>query len=307
MADRLAAVVPRSRSRSPQAVARADPGEMISQVKGVSGKTVATIKMSTQNQCHVLKHGISSVPQRTCVQEIETIRVMDSFAPSGIMLHVVVIHASSIRVLACVNMAWLHSVRTVIRELRREFLNGDFNVRCLAPEVLHDGQAKMRLQRILCMRYGNEVIDEEVVWWYRTQLYLQYAIGKNKMSFQDLYHRCYRFSPYKGYDFDIFKGVHRHCGKSQETLERPLASQLFHDARFVYARDMGCSHLGRSIREVLQTLICASDDTTLCPYVCGCADENVSASWRQPWIPLSISRMLASTIHEPLPTQQLPR
>ena len=307
MADRLAAVVPRSRSRSPRAVARADPGEMISQVKGVSGKTVATIKMSTQNQCHVLKHGISSVPQRTCVQEIETIRVMDSFAPSGIMLHVVVIHASSIRVLACVNMAWLHSVRTVIRELRRGFLDGDFNVGCLAPEVLHDGQAKMRLQRILCMRYGNEVIDEEVVWWYRTQLYLQYAIGKSKMSFQDLLHRCYRFSSYRGYDFDIFEGVYRHCSKSQETLERPLASQLFHDARFVYARDMGCSHLGRSIREVLLTLICASDDTTLCPYVCGCADENVSASWRQPWIPLSISRMLASTIHEPLPTQQLPR
>ena len=307
MADRLAAVVPRSRSRSPRAVAMADPGEMISQVKGVSGKPVATIKMSTQSQCHVLKHGISSVPQRTCVQEIETIRVMDSFAPSGIMLHVVVIHASSIRVLACVNMAWLHSVRTVIRELRRGFLDGDFNVGCLAPEVLHDGQAKMRLQRILCMRYGNKVIDEEVVWWYRTQLYLQYAIGKSKMSFQDLLHRCYRFSSYRGYDFDIFEGVYRHCGKSPETLERPLASQLFHDARFVYARDMGCSHLGRSIREVLLTLICASDDTTLCPYVCGCADENVSASWRQPWIPLSISRMLASTIHEPLPTQQLPR
>ena len=164
MAGRLAAVVPRSRSRSPQAVARADPGEMISQVKGVSGKTVATIKMSTQNQCHVLKHRISSVPQRTCVQERTTKRVMVSFAPCGIMVDVVVIHASSTKDLACVNMAWLHSVRTVIRELSRGFLNGDFNVGRLAPEVLHDGQAKMRLQKILCMQYGNEVLDEEVVW-----------------------------------------------------------------------------------------------------------------------------------------------
>ena len=307
MAGRHAAVVPRSRSRSPQAVARTDPGEMISQVRGVSGISVASIEMHTHDRCRVLKRRISSVPQRTCVQERTTKRVMVSSAPCGIMLHVVVIHASSIRVLACVNMAWLHSVRTVIRELRRGFLDGDFNVGCLAPEVLHDGQAKMRLQRILCMRYGNRVLDEDVVWWFRTQLYLQYAVGKSKMSFQDLLHRCYRFSSYRGYDFDIFEGVYRHCVMSQESLERSLGSQLFNDARFVYARDLGCQHLGRSIREVLQTLICASDDATFCPYVCGCADKVVYASWRQPWIPLSISRMLASTIHVPLATRQLPQ
>ena len=155
MAGRHAAVVPRSRSRSPQAVARTDPGEMISQVRGVSGISVASIEMHTHDRCRVLKHRISSVPQRTCVQERTTKRVMVSSAPCGIMLHVVVIHASSIRVLACVNMEWLHSVRTVIRELRRGFLDGDFHVGCLGPEVLHDGQAKLRLQRVLCMRFGR--------------------------------------------------------------------------------------------------------------------------------------------------------
>ena len=46
----------------------------------------------------ILKHRISSVPQRTCVQGRTTKRVMVSSAPSGIMLHVVVIHASSFRV-----------------------------------------------------------------------------------------------------------------------------------------------------------------------------------------------------------------
>ena len=39
----------------------------------------------------------------TCVQERTTKHVMVSSAPCGIMLHVVVIHASSSRVLACVN------------------------------------------------------------------------------------------------------------------------------------------------------------------------------------------------------------
>ena len=208
---------------------------------------------------------------------------MVSSAPCGIMLHVVVIHASPSRVLACVNREWLHSVQTVIRELRRGFLDGDFDVDCLAPEVLHNGQAKLRLQRVLCMRFGNKGLSEEQVWWFRTQLYLQYATGKSILSFQDLLRRCYLFSSYRGYDFDMFEGVYRHCVMSQENLERSLGSQLFKDAGFVSARDLGCQHLGRSINEVLQTLICASEDATFCPYRCGCADKVVYGSGRQHW------------------------
>ena len=200
---------------------------------------------------------------------------MVSSAPCGIMLHVVVIHASPSRVLACVNREWLHSVQTVIRELRRGFLDGDFDVDCLAPEVLHDGQAELRLRRVLCMRFGNTCRSKEQVWWFRTQLYLQYATGKSILSFQDLLRRCYLFSSYRGYDFDMFEGVYRHCVMSQETLERSLGSQLFKDAGFVYARDLGCQDLGRSIHEVLQTLICASEGRTFCPHMCSCAEEDL--------------------------------
>ena len=225
-----------------------------------------------------VRHGSLDLPSPnvcSCVQERTTKHVMVSSAPCGIMLHVVVIHASPSRVLACVNREWLHSVQTVIRELRRGFLDGDFDVDCLAPEVLHDGQAELRLQRVLCMRFGNTSLSEEQVWWFRTQLYLQYAIGKSILSFQDLLRRCYLFSSYRGYDFDMFEGVYRHCVMSQETLERSLGSQLFKDAGFVYARDLGCQHLGRSINEVLQTLICASEGTTFCPDMCGCAEEDL--------------------------------
>ena len=159
--------------------------------------------------------------------------------------------------------------------MRRGFLDGDFHVDCLAPEVLHNGQAKLRLQRVLCRWSGNTVFSEEQLWWFRTQQYLQYAIEKSNMSFQELLRRCYLFSPYRGYDFDMFEGVHRHCVMSQETLERPLGPQLFKDAGFVSARDLGCQHLGRSINEVLQTLICASEGTTFCPDMCGCAEEDL--------------------------------
>ena len=78
MAGRHAAVVPRSRSRSPQAVARTDPGEMISEVRGVSGISAASIEMHTHDRCRVLKRRISSAPQRTYVQERTTKRVMVS-------------------------------------------------------------------------------------------------------------------------------------------------------------------------------------------------------------------------------------
>ena len=74
---------------------------------------------------------------------------------------------------------------------------------CCRPKfqrVQTHGQAKLLLQRVLCKRFGNTYIhtglSEEQVWWFRTQLYLQYAIGKSIMSFQDLLRRCYLFSSY---------------------------------------------------------------------------------------------------------------
>ena len=224
-----------------------------------------------------VRHGSLDLPSPnvcSCVQERTTKHVMVSSAPCGIMLHVVVIRASPSRVLACVNREWLHSVQTVIRELRRGFLDGDFDVDCLAPEVLHDGQAKLRLQRVLDMRFGNTCRSKEQEWWFRTQLYLQYAIGKSSLSIQDLLRRCHGLSSYRRYDFDMFEGVYRH-NVARETLKRSLGSQLFKDAGFVYARDLGCQHLGRSINEVLQTLICASEGTTFCPDMCGCAEEDL--------------------------------
>ena len=93
------------------------------------------------------------------------------------------------------------------------------------------------------------------------------------MSFQDLFRRCYLFSSYSGYDFDIFEDVYRH--RTSENLEEPLGVQLFWEAGYVAARDMGCVNLGTSIYEVLQTLICAIAGTTYCPNMCGCAEENL--------------------------------
>ena len=78
------------------------------------------------------------------------------------------------------------------------------------------------------------------------------------------------FSLYAGHDFCIFEGVYRHhISAHPETL---LAAWVFCDARFVLARDLGCQRLGRSIHEVLQTVICAMAGTTFCPNLCGCAD-----------------------------------
>ena len=112
------------------------------------------------------------------------------------------------------------------------------------------------------------------MWWCNTKLYLRHTLLKQQMSFQELLHRCYLFSMYTGYDFEIFGGVYRYC--TSENLEKHLAAaQLFCDTRFVSVRDLGCQYLGTSIHEVLQTLICAMAGTTFCPDMCGCAEDDL--------------------------------
>ena len=199
--------------------------------------------------------------------------VMGSAAPFGITIRVIVMHAGVSRVSACVNSEWLQAVRAVICELRRGFLGSDFYVDCLLPDALDEDKVQQRLQSVLNIRFGNESIPDATVWWYNTQLYLHYAISKKSMFFQDLLYCCHVFSVYARYDFEIFEGVYRRfISEYSETL---LPARVFCDARFVSARDMGCRSLGRSIHEVLQTVICALAGTTFCPDLCGCADSDL--------------------------------
>ena len=167
-------------------------------------------------------------------------------------------------------------VRAVICELRRGILGSSFHVNCLG-HALHDDKAKQRLQRVLNIRFGNAIIPDLTVWWYNTQLYLQDTIWKIRMSFQELSHRCYRFSVYAGYDFEIFRGLYRDY--NSQNLEEPLAAaQLFcTNTQFVGVRDLGCQYLGTSIHEVLQTLIfaMAAKESTFCPGMCGCAEDDL--------------------------------
>ena len=103
------------------------------------------------------------------------------------MLHVIAIHESSSRVIACVNKEWAQAVNVVISELRRRFLSSDFTVRCLGLATLEDFMAEHRLQRVVRMfriQVGNHDIIDLGLWWYRTQLYLHRAIRKDKMALE---------------------------------------------------------------------------------------------------------------------------
>ena len=104
------------------------------------------------------------------------------------------------------------------------------------------------------------------------------------MYFQDLLYRCHVFCVYAGYDFEIFEAVYHHY--TSEHSETLLEARVFCDSRFVLARNMGCRSLGRSIHEVLQTVICALAGTTFCPDLCGCADGDLDreTSTSLPWL-----------------------
>ena len=184
------------------------------------------------------------------------------------MLHQITIHVRASQILACVNKAWAHAVR----ELRKEFRNSAFSADCLGRETfLTHNMVEQRLERVVRRRVGNLDINDDAWWWYRTQFYLHQAVAKHRMSFQDILFRCYIFSKHNHYDFNIFEDVYRHC--TSQSLDEPLNVQLFWESGYVAARDMGCFNLGKSIDEVLQTLICAMEGAAFCPLMCSCAGD----------------------------------
>ena len=122
---------------------------------------------------------------------------MTSFTLADSMLHVIAIHESSSRVIACVNKEWAQAVNVVISELRRRFLSSDITVRCLGLATLDDFMAEHRLQRVVRMfriQVGNHGIVDLALWWYRKQLCLHHAIScRCNMSVQRILRRCYVF------------------------------------------------------------------------------------------------------------------
>ncbi len=65
---------------------------------------------------------------------------------------------------------------------------------------------------------------------------------------------------YSIYDFHMFEDVFRH--RTVDNFEDPLGERLFYSGGYVSARHMTCKRLGRSIGEVLDTLLCAKAGTT---------------------------------------------
>ena len=90
-------------------------------------------------------------------------------------------------------------------------------------------------------------------------------------NLQDILEQCYIFSNCSGYDFSMFQEVYREI--TSENLDEPFGFILFWDPGFSAARNLECVRLGRSIDEVLLTLICAKEGKHYCPVRCGCADE----------------------------------
>ena len=167
---------------------------------------------------------------------LHNLSAMVSATSGGIFLRRTLIHANASRFLACVNRVWLQAVRAVIRELRRKLLSSSFHVNCLGHSP-SDDMAEQRLRRKLNRQFGEgESISDLTVWWYNTELHLLDTLSKQPMSFQDLLFRCYSFSVYKGYDFEIFRGLY--CHRNDSNLDEPLAADsLFCFSRFDSKRD----------------------------------------------------------------------
>ena len=197
---------------------------------------------------------------------------MTSFTLQGSILQVIAIHTRASWVIACVNREWLEAVNAARNELTRGFLGSVCILLCLRPAEYDNSLVDKRLQREVRLRFHRGAISEDRLWWCRTQLYMHHAAAVYHMSFQAIFRRCHLFSIHSGYDFHIFEDVCRH--RTSENLDEPLDERLFWNGGYVSARDLGCINLGRSIDDVLQTLICAKAGTKYCPNMCGCAEED---------------------------------
>ena len=216
-------------------------------------------------------------------------KIMVSFKPAVEILQVLATHMGAHRIIACVSKDWAQAAEASKNDLIQKFLNGPFDARSLRVSHLNvcsmnTDMFEQRLSRVVCLNVGEDHhLNEVQLWWYRTQLHLSLSIGRGSIcretSFKDILRACFEYSEFKGYGFSMLERQYREWSGHfpRDLLNRSVSKEVFTRCRYIRTRDLGCVMLGRSINEVLLTLICAMERTEFCRSFCGCAQEEDSS------------------------------
>jgi hypothetical protein len=224
--------------------------------------------------------------------------VAASFKPPMEILEVLALHMGAHRIIACVSKDWAQAAEFSKNDLVEKFLNGTFDARCLhtfrsmacpfhSTDIYSHMFLESQLSRAVRLSVGeHHHLNDLQLWWYRTQLHLSLSIfsaGLDGKSFKDILRECFEYSEFKGYGFSILERQYREwSGDVQPNLLfTSVPCGVFRRSLCGVLRDMGCEMLGRSIKEVLLTLICALREIGYRGY-CGCricTAWNVEDGW----------------------------
>ena len=177
--------------------------------------------------------------------------------------------------LLCVDRSWKDVVLRIIDILRNKLLKRDFDVVWLERD--HGAplftSPDVRLRRLLTKHQVLDTLDETGRWWYNVQLHLyrfcqkkSYYSVPHHATYEDIFAICYS-NCIAGYcRKELFPHFEGYCRRDsvlphEGMLYQRVGSSLrLHDAfqelGFVKARDLGCCNLGRSVAEVLGTVLC---------------------------------------------------
>ena len=215
--------------------------------------------------------------------------VAASFKPPMEILEVLALHMGAHRIIACVSKDWAQAAEFSKNDLVEKFLNGTFDARCLhtfPTDIYSHMFLESQLSRAVRLSVGeHHHLNDLQLWWYRTQLHLSLSIfsaGLDGKSFKDILRECFEYSEFKGYGFSILERQYREWSENIRPylLSGAVWTGVFTRSRYVLTRQMRCEMLGKSIKEVLLTLICALRGIGYQQY-CGCSICNALTVYRR--------------------------
>ena len=175
--------------------------------------------------------------------------------------------------LLCVSKDSARGVEAFKEELMRKFHDAEFQVEWLGVRV--GGNLQMRVTRKLDrvfrgFRLGAGDREDIVRWWYGTSVALEIFCARYNFpasflqgaSFHAVLRECYEHSEMRQYDFGSFKDFWRR--QTTVNIDAIIPRGIWYNEVYVNARDISCPYLGKSVREVLGTLICAIEREEYC-------------------------------------------
>ena len=176
---------------------------------------------------------------------------------------------------AAVCSSWMVSVGYVMLQIWKDFWLGDF-IMSVIPVGITQASFETRLQRLMSFSRG------ELQYWYDLQLSLS------------LFCRTHRTSPlkvamdqcvFRNMDYDFMRCLLRSCVDN-----RPLKTFHFGLKRLVRTRVLACDHVGRTVLEVVDTLVCMRENRKP---MCRCDRGRCGYGNPHQWMPKWLQRCVA--------------